>query len=286
MALNSVNTNITASIALSALELTNSQLATVQKQISTGYRVADATDDGAAYAIAQRVRSDTAALTTANQQLGNVQGLLSTTVSSLNDVSNTLNSARDVLVNLASSDVQGTERSQYISQYQSLVTQLKSFFQDGAYNGETLIGNLSGSEGTFGAVGVIRNEDGASYSIGTFSGSAFIGSINFTSTQLGSATTVQGLISATATQGAFIDQLDALGTALNTYGAATTYVTNQVNYNSDKITALNDGLGSLVDANLAQESALLQSLQIKQQLGTQALAIANQTPQALLSLFK
>ena len=52
----------------------------MQKQISTGYRVADATDDGAAYAVAQRVRSDVGALTSANQQLGNVQGLLSTTV--------------------------------------------------------------------------------------------------------------------------------------------------------------------------------------------------------------
>ena len=166
------------------------------------------------------------------------------------------------------------------------MTQIKSFFQDAAYNGETLVGNLSGSEGTFGAVDVIRNEDGASYSIGTFSGSGFIGSINFTSTQLSAATTVSGLISATATQGAFIDQLDSLGTALNTYGAATNYVVNQVTYNTDKITALNDGLGSLVDANLAQESALLQSLQIKQQLGTQALSIANQSPQALLSLFK
>ena len=53
------------------------QLAATQKQISTGYRVADATDDGAAYAVAQRVRSDVGALTSANQQLGNVQGLLS-----------------------------------------------------------------------------------------------------------------------------------------------------------------------------------------------------------------
>ena len=120
MALNSVNTNVAASIALTSLELTNSQLAAVQKQISTGYRVADATDDGAAYAIAQRVRSDVSALASANQQLGNVQGLLSTTVSSLNDISNTLSSARDVLVKLAASNTQGTERSQYIAQYQSL----------------------------------------------------------------------------------------------------------------------------------------------------------------------
>jgi flagellin len=286
MALNSVNTNVTASIALSSLELTNSQLAAVQKQISTGYRVADATDDGAAYAIAQRVRSDVSALTTANQQLGNVQGLLSTTLSSLNDVSNTLSSARDVLVNLSSSSTQGTQRTQYITQYQSLTTQIQTFFQDAAYNGKTLIGDLTGSEGTFGSIGVIRNESGASYSIGTFSGSAFYGSINFTSTQLSSATTVQGLITATTTPGTFINQLNSLGTQLNKYGSATNYVTNQVSYNNDKITALNDGLGALVDADLAKESAQLQSLQIRQQLGTQALSIANQAPQSLLSLFK
>jgi flagellin len=286
MALNSVNTNVTASIALASLELTNAQLASVQKQISTGYRVADATDDGAAYAIAQRVRSDVGALTSANQQLGNVQGLLSTTSSALNDVSNTLSSARDVLVKLADSNTQGTERSQYVSQYQSLVANIQTFFQDASYNGKSLIGDITGSSGTFGSVGVIRNESGASYSIGTFSGSAFYGSINFTSTQLSAATTVQALITATATPGTFINQLNALGTELNTYGAATNYVTNQVNYNNDKITALNDGLGALVDADLAKESAQLQSLQIRQQLGTQALSIANQAPQSLLSLFK
>jgi len=283
MALNSVNTNITASIALQSLELTNSELAGVQKQISTGYRVADAVDDGAAYAIAQRVRSDVGALSTANQQLGNVQGLLSTTVSSLNDVSNTLSSARDVLVNLASSNTQGTQRSQYIAQYQSLTAQIKSYLQDGAYNGETLVGDLSGSEGTFQSVSVIRNEDGASYSIGTFSGSAMYSSLTFTSTQLNGASTVAALITATGT---FINQSNSVSSAMNTYGSATNFINNQVSYNSDKINSLNAGLGSLVDANLAQESALLQALQIKQQLATQSLTLADQTPQILLSLVK
>jgi flagellin len=64
------------------------------------------------------------------------------------------------------------------------------------------------------------------------------------------------------------------------------YVNNQISYNNDKIDALNTGLGSMVDADLAKESALLQSLQIQQQLGTQALTLANQAPQTLLSLFK
>ena len=119
--LNSVVTNTGAMIALESLDKTNSALNAVQKQVSTGYRVADATDDGAAYAVAQSVRSTVGALTTANQQLGSVQGLLSTTESGLNDISNTMASMRDVLVKLPSSSVQGNERTQYETQYQSLL---------------------------------------------------------------------------------------------------------------------------------------------------------------------
>ena len=80
--------------------------------------------------------------------------------------------------------------------------------------------------------------------------------------------------------------MNAVGKALNQIGASINYVANQISYNNDKIDALNSGLGSLVDADLAKESAQLQSLQIRQQLGTQALSLANQAPQTLLSLFK
>ena len=83
-----------------------------------------------------------------------------------------------------------------------------------------------------------------------------------------------------------MNMLNNLGTQMNSYGNATNYITTQVNYNTDKISSMNSGLGALVDANLAQESAMLQSLQIRQQLGTQALSLANQAPQTLLSLFK
>jgi flagellin len=284
MSLNSINTNIGATIALESLNSTSTALQATQKQISTGYRVADATDDGAAYAVAQRVRSDVNALTSANQQLGNVQGLLSTTNTALNDVSNTMSSARDVLVKLADSSIQGTQRQQYIQQYSSLLGNIKTFFQDATYNGKTLIGNIGGNGG-FGTVAVVRNENGATYGVATFSGSAFMASVTFTSTQLNGAATVAGLIG-TASSATFINQMTSLGTAMNTYGSAASYVSNQINYNSDKMDALNNGLGALVDADLAKESAKLQSLQIKQQLGTQSLSIANQAPQSLLSLFR
>jgi len=283
--LNSVNTNIGAMIALESLNNTNTQLAAAQKQVSTGYRVADSTDDGAAYAIAQNVRSTVGALTSANQQLGNVQGLLSTTQTSMNNISNTMASMRDVLVKLADSSVTSTDRTNYIAQYNSLLSNVKTFVEDANYNGKTLIGDITGSSGTFARVAVVRNESGASYAIATYSGSALYVSIAYTSTQLGAATTVQGLIG-TATTASFMNKMNSANNELNTIGAAQNYVSNQVTYNSDKIDALNSGVGALVDADLAQESAQLQALQIRQQLGTQALSLANQAPQTLLSLFK
>jgi flagellin len=320
MSLNSVNTNVGAMIALESLNKTNSSLAATQKQISTGSRVADSTDDGAAYAVAQSVRSTIGGLTTANQQLGNVQGLLSTTQSGMNDISNTMASMRDVLVTLSDSNVSGAQRAQYQAQYTSLLANVKTFIQDASYSGKTLIGNISGSSGTFSRVATVRNESGASYGLATFSGSAMYGAINIAFGQTnGSVGAVTGLAShavgntgagsanpihtvayqATSLHfnaaaiaalisagGTFITQMNNVGTALNTVGSEVNYVNNQISYNSNKIDAFNTGLGALVDADLAKESAQLQALQIRQQLGTQALSLANQAPQTLLSLFK
>lgn len=284
---NSVNTNVGAMIALESLNQTNTQLAASQKQVSTGYRVADSTDDGAAYAIAQSVRSTVGALTSANQQLGNAQGLLSTTQTSLNSISNTMGSMRDVLVKLADNSVTGNDRTNYVNQYKSLLLNLKTFIQDSNYNGKTLIANgaaVSGA-GVFGNVAVIRNENGATYGIATYSGSALYKSIAYTTAQLTSTNAKLYIGTAVATA-SFMNKMNSVGQELNTIGAAVNFVTNQITFNSNKVDALNTGLGSLVDADLAQESAKLQALQIRQQLGTQALSLANQAPQTLLSLFK
>jgi flagellin len=190
---------------------------------------------------------------------------------------------RDVLVKLADGSTDTETHLQYASQYNTLLQNVKSDIQDASYNNKSLIGDITGSSGIQSNVNVVRNENGDTYSITTFSGSALFTSLSFTSTQLASATSVQGFITATGT---FLNQLNTLGTQLNTYGAASNYVNNQITYNSNKIDSLNSGLGSLIDADMAQESAQLQALQIRQQLGVQALSIANQAPSSLLSLFR
>jgi flagellin len=289
MTINSVNTNVGAMIALQSLNKTNHDLAATEKRISTGQRVADSTDDGAAYSVAQTVRSTIGSLGAANQQLGNVQGLLSTTQSGLNDISNTMASMREVLVKLTDGNVSGSQRANYVSQYSSLLANVKTFIQDSGYNGKSLIGDIGGTKST---VNVVRNETGATYSIASFSGSAVYSSLVAVTGAAGAGTNAAGSISTTrakaviAAAGSFINQMNSVNGELNTIGSATNYVMNQVKFNSNKIDSLNTGLGSLVDADLAKESAQLQALQIRQQLGTQALSLANQAPQTLLSLFK
>ena len=287
MSLNSVNTNMGAMVALQSLESTQSQLAITQKQISTGYRVADSTDDGAAYAIAQAVRSNVGALTSANQQLGNTQGLLQTTQTALNNVSNTMASMRDVLVHLSDSSLTSTQISDYQTQYSQLLKNVRNDLIDSTYNGKSLIGDLKASNGTTGTASGLAipiDESGNTYGVASYSGSALYASLAKFSTASG-ATAVGFLDTTTASGGLSFLQND-LATQLNKIGSSINFVNNQTTYNNNKIDALNSGLGSLVDADLAKESAQLTALQIRQQLGTQALSLANQAPQSLLSLFK
>ena len=100
MAMNSVQTNIGAMVALQSLNRTNEEMATTQKRISTGFRVSDAKDDGAAFAVAQRVRGDIAGLGAANEQLGSTKGLLETTMGALNETSKNLTKIRETLTKL------------------------------------------------------------------------------------------------------------------------------------------------------------------------------------------
>jgi flagellin len=289
MSLNSVNTNMGAMVALQALEHTQSQLSVTQKQISTGFRVADSTDDGAAYAIAQSVRSNVGALTSANQQLGNAHGLLATTQTALNNISNMMGSMRDVLVKLSDNSVTGNEQTNYENQFKSMLQNLKSFITDSNYNGKTLIGDIAvgaGNTAGYGTVLIATNESGGTYALAAHDYSAIFTSLAGITLSFAGTGTAAAIVTAITTSGMFIRQQNTVGNDLNTVGSSINYVNNQTTYNSDKIDALNSGLGSLVDADLAKESAQLTALQIRQQLGTQALSLANQAPQSLLSLFK
>jgi flagellin len=276
MSLNSVNTNAGAMVALQSLNRTNEGLNTTQKRISTGFRVNDAKDDGAAFAVAQSVRADVAGLTAANEQLGGVKGILDTALSGLTKVSETMVKVRETLVRLADDTLNTDQRAQYESQYTALQTQITNFISDATYNGRTLL-STTAPEG--GDITSTRNESGTTYTLTAVDGAG-------TLIVAAAPTDAAGAQAALADGGDFETIQSSISDALNQFGSDSRYIDAQVAYNKDKVDALESGLGALIDADLAKESARLQSLQIKQQLGTQALSIANQAPQTLLSLFR
>ncbi len=302
MPLNSVNTNIGAQVALQSLNLTETQLQSTEKRISTGYRVADATDDGAAFAVAQRVRSDVGALTTVNQQLGNAKGLVGTATNGLTTISNYLTSAKSLLVDIAGTNVSQAQRDQYVASYKSIVQRVADTVDGSTYNGQTLLGKATGAVAAT-STSVINNETGSTSTISaedvsglantlasfigsTFSRSATTGDSFGTITAGNDQTSASTALSATTGATAFATALTGLSDQLNQAGADSNYLDATISFNSTKIDSLNAGLGALVDADLSKESANLQALQIRQQLGTQSLSLANQAPQTLLSLFK
>ena len=277
MPLNSVNTNTGAMVALQSLNRTSDELTATQKRISTGYRVADAKDDGAAFAVAERVRGEVAATTSANEQLGGAKGLLDVTQASLENVSKSLSKLKEVAVKLADGTITAEQRTQYQSQAKELTNNIQSFIKDATYNGT----NVLNDPATL-ANKVVRNGAGDTY---TFNGSK--ATTNIFNAVSGANAWTRGDASAALTKtGALGKAITSTLTTLNNFGSYSNYVDSQITYNKAILDAQESGLGALIDADMAKESAKLQSLQIRQQLGTQALGIANQAPQSLLSLFK
>jgi flagellin len=274
MNLNSVNTNLGAMTALQSLNRTNDALAAVQKRVSTGFRVADAKDDGGAFAVAQSVRGDVAGLTAANEQLGGLKGIIDVTLTSLGQVSKTMVEVRTVLTRLADGTINDEQRDQYEQQYDQLKTQIERFIDDATYNGRILLSTDVASGG--GDIVTIRNEQGTTLTI-----AAFDGATDF----VVDAAPADAAAAQTAITGNWTDINAAINDALNRLGTDSRYIDSQIGYNRDKLDAIEGGLGALIDADIAKEAARLQALQIRQQLGTQTLSITNQAPQALTSLF-
>ena len=266
-------------LALQSLNRTNEALGEVQKRISTGYRVADAKDDGGAFAVAQTIKADTTALTAVNEQLGGLRGLVDVSLTALEEVSKTMIEIRSVLTRLADGTVGDAARDQYNQQYDQLRTQVGNFLADASYFGRNL---LTGTSPTDDVV-TLRSESAEAANLYTLP--ALGPDVNFIVAAGPFADAAAARAALAETTGDFHLVNTTINNAMNRLGADARYIDAQIVYNRDKVDAMEGGLGTLIDADLARESVRLQALQIRQQLGSQTLSIANQAPQFLLSLF-
>jgi flagellin len=270
---NSINTNIGAFVALQNLNATNTKLDLVQNRVSTGLKVNSAIDDASSFAIAQGVRGNLKAYEAVSQGLANGRGVAAVTLAGATAISDLLG---DVQKKITEGQNAGnsTEQQQILNaDFLNLVTQVNTFITNATYNGKNLLSHLSTS------INVIANVDGSVLTIRSNSAFSFqssnLGAQNLSST-IGAFKALSSLFQATA----------VINQVLGNLGADTRTLNFQDDFVSKLTDAVSEGLGSIVDADLAKESSRLQALQVQQQLSIQTLNIANGNPRNLINLFQ
>ena len=272
----SVNTNSGAMVALQYLNETQAQLAQTQNAVDTGLKVSSAKDDGAVYAIAQNMRGNIAGYTAVTDSLNRGMSAIDVAMSAGQSISDLLVEMKTKALSASDTSLDTASRAAMNQDFVALRDQITTIVKNAVFNGYNLVdGSTQQITALASADGTRRITTGAenmtlSGSIVTISTGASI------STQTGASTMVS-IIQAS---------LENVDSALAKLSAGSKKFSIQLDFASKLSDTLTTGVGNLVDADMAKESALLQSLQVKQQLGVQALSIANQSPQYLLSLFK
>jgi flagellin len=305
----SINTNRAAMTALASLTQTNMKLEMTQKNISTGLRVAEASDNAAYWSIATTMKSDNSSLSTVKDALGLGAATVDVTYTALNTAIETTKAIKDKLVAARQPGVDKVKIQAEISERQN---QLRSIADSSTFSGENWLSVDSSSAGynsvksivsafSRGATGVtiqtITYDLDASklYDANDQSG---ILDAEETTTNGGVTYSVATLSIAALTTSAddtedleqmirWVDTaLSSMTTSAANVGALKARIDSQSDFVTTLMDAISRGIGSLVDADMTQESTKLQALQVQQQLGVQALSIANQNSQTILSLFK
>ena len=272
----SVNNNPGALVALQNLTSTESSLQTAQNQVSTGLAISAPSDNGAIWAIAQNQRATSLSLDSVKQSLQRAQSSIDVATSAGQSVSDLLNQLKSKALAASDTSLDSASRSALNADFTSLRNQITSVVDNASFNGVNLID--SGAKNIY----ALANAAGTS-SLTVAAQNLSLGGSNVTltsTTSIGTATLASAAISTIQTSITNVNNaLAKLGTSENALASQQTFVANLQD-------TIDTGVGNLVNANLAKESAQLQALQTKQQLGIQALSIANSSSSSLLSLFR
>lgn len=271
MILNSVHTNSMVYSALAGLNRINAELNVVMKQINTGYRVNDAFDDGAAFAVAQGLRADIIANDAVRSQIFSAKGGLAVANEAATKISDALVRMKGTLTTLSDDNLSADSRALYQAQYDSIRGEIQNYINGASFNGTNLLNNTSGFS-------VLTGSDGGSTTFTSYDLNTDI--ISYLNTTPATATDARTLLT-----GDFVTAQRNIGVALSNFGNASTRLDNQADFISAKSDAIEQGLGAIVDADLAKAAARLQSLQVQQQLAVATLQLSIHNNDYLIKLF-
>jgi flagellin len=271
--LNSINTNAGAMIALQNLNATNSELQNTQQRINTGKKVANAKDNGAIWSMAKMQSATSSSLNAVKDSLQRGQSTIDVGLAAGDTITDLLGKMKEKALAASDTSLNTASFNSLKSDFDSLRDQITKAVTNAKFNGVSLV------DGSTTKLQFLSNSDGVAYTVNAKTLS-LVG--------LG-LTTTETFTTAALAKSAIDKMTKAMTTATNklaNLGTSSTGLDMHLTFTGKLQDSLDAGVGNLVDADLAKESAKLQSLQTKQQLGVQALSIANQTPQSILSLFK
>ena len=271
----SVNTNPGAMISLQNLNKSNMELQQVQNRINTGLSVSGAKDNGGIFAIAQRMRADVSAYGVVQQSLDRGMATSDVSLAAGEAISDLLIEMKEKALSASDASLDTASRSALNEDFKALRDQIDTIVSNAEFNGVNLI---DGSTNSFVA---LANADGSNTITLSSENMSLSGSIVSVTSTASFATVTQA--SNIASQ--IGTSLDAVNSSLARMGTNSKALEVHSTFVTKLSDALEKGIGNLVDADLARESARLQSLQVKTQLGSQALSIANQAPSSILSYF-
>jgi flagellin len=272
----SVNTNAGALIALENLNNTSQQLAKAQDVVSTGLAIGSAKDNGAIWSIAQTERATVSSLDAVKSSLQTGQSIIDVANSAGTTVSNLLTQMQEKALAASDSSLDTASRASLNNDFVALRNQITSTVQNASFNGVNLL------DGSLTKITSLANAQGTSV-LTTLAQNL---SLSSTIVTLSSTATVSTVTAAAAAISAVNISLANVDNALAALGTSSNALDTHLNFVSNLQDTLTTGIGNLVNADLAKESATLQALQTKQQLGIQALSIANSSSSALLGLFR
>lgn len=278
---NSINTNPGSFVALRTLNSVNRNLDTTQNRVSTGLKVGGALDDASNFAIAQGIRGELKALGAVTQGLNNAKGIGKVAIAGTTGLSNLLSDVRSKLTELSNEGITSSQRSILVSDFNELLSQAGNFLDNAVFNGVNLLDTAALSTN----VNTLSNLNGGTLTLTAQDLRTTVGALQGIAT-IDADTAAAATNAQTVLTTEFANLESAVNTALGSLGAEVRALELQTQFLEQISDATEEGLGNIVDADLARESARLTSLQVQQQLSTQTLGIANQRPQSLLGLFR
>jgi flagellin len=268
----SVNTNMGAMVALQSLNATNREMAKTQNAISTGLKVASAKDNGAIWAITNKMSSDVSAYDRVRESNERATAMVDTAMAAGESIMELLNEMKGKALAAAQPGLSASALSALRADFDQLRNQVTSIINNASFDGANMVDATPDDAVSLGDANGGNNitVSGANLSLGGAVVTVLAADTADTAGALGRVNT----------------SIDELGEQLATWGAGHKRLKVHHTFVGRLQDALNSGIGAMRDADLSKESAKLQSLQVKQQLGVQALSIANGASQTALSLFR